>query len=77
MEFLAVYGTRIGEPVVKHLDNQIWELRPTDDRLLFFFWKDNKFIILHHFKKQTKTTPKRELDQAKRNMKDYLERDGL
>ncbi len=28
---LREYGTRIGMPVVRHLDGEIWELRPLSD----------------------------------------------
>ena len=36
--------------------------------------RDNKFILLHHFVKKTKKTPPKEIAQAKRNMKDFMER---
>ena len=67
-------GTRVGSPISKHLDGEIWELRPLDNRFLYAYYKDNTFIILHHFIKKTKKTPRRELLKAKRNLKDYLER---
>ena len=76
MDMLEEFGTRIGEPVTKHLDGEIWELRPLKNRLLYAYYKDNKFIILHHFVKKTQKTPKREIEQAKRNLQDYLERNG-
>ena len=33
---LEEYGTRIGEPVVKHIDGDIWELRPLSYRIFSF-----------------------------------------
>lgn len=74
MDMLEEFGTRVGEPVTKHLDGEIWELRPLKNRLLYAYCKDNKFIILHHFIKKTQKTPKHEIEPAKRNLKDYLER---
>lgn len=74
LDLLEEFGTRIGEPVTKHLDGEIWELRPIKNRLLYAYYKDNKFILLHHFIKKTKKTPKKEIEQAKRNLLDYLER---
>ena len=71
---LENYGTRVGEPAVKHIEDDIWELRPLSHRIFFFFWRDNKFILLHHFVKKTKKTPPKEIAQAKRNMKDFVER---
>ena len=72
MDMLEELGTRIGEPVTKHLDGEIWELRPLKNRFLYAYYKDNKFIILHHFIKKTQKTPKREIEHAKRNLQDYL-----
>ena len=71
---LMEHGTAAGEPYVKHLDGEIWELRPLKNRFLYAYYKDNKFIVLHHFIKKTQKTPKHEIEQAKRNLKDYLER---
>jgi len=71
---LQLHGTRIGEPVVKHIGGDIWELRPLSHRIFFFYWKDNKFILLHHFLKKTKKTPQNEIKQAERNMQDHKER---
>lgn len=73
---LEAYGTRAGEPQVKHIDGGIWELRPLAHRILFFYWMNNKFILLHHFVKKTQKTPPREIERARRNLKDFLERSG-
>lgn len=78
---LESYGIRAGKPYIDHIEGDIWELRPMRDRIFFSFEKDendnikdNKFILLHHFFKKTQKTPRREIDQAKRNMKYHLER---
>lgn len=73
---LGQHGTRIGQPTVKHVDGSIWELRPLANRIFFFYWKDNKFVLLHHFIKKSQKTPKREIEQARLKMKDFLERHG-
>jgi phage-related protein len=73
---LKQYGTRIGQPIVKHIDGSLWELRPLANRIFFFYWKDNKFVLLHHFIKKTQKTPSREIEQARSKMKDFIERYG-
>ncbi len=73
---LSEYGTRIGKPFVRHIDGNLWELRPLQNRIFFFYWKDNRFILLHHFIKKTKRTPKKEIEKAKNKLKDFLERNG-
>ena len=73
---LEQYGTRIGQPVVKHIDGSIWELRPLANRIFFFYWKDNKFVLLHHFTKKTQKTPPREIETARAKLRDFIERHG-
>ncbi len=74
IEALQVYGTQIGEPYVKHLDGEIWELRPLRDRILFAAWYNGGFILLHTFMKTTQKTPAREIEKAKRELADIIER---
>ena len=76
LEVLSNFGTRAGEPYVKHIDSDIWELRPTNDRIFFFYWKEETYLMLHHYIKKTQKTPAREIEQAKRNLADFLERSG-
>ena len=74
VKYLRKEGKQAKEPYVKHLDGDIWELRPIRDRILFSAWDGNSFILLHHFMKKTQKTPRREIEQAKRNLTDYLKR---
>lgn len=71
---LEKHGTRLGYPFVRHIEGDLWELRPLSTRVFFFYWKDNKFILLHHFEKKTKKTPPKEIKRALREMKDWKER---
>ena len=72
--YLHATGKQAGEPYIKHLDGEIWELRPLRDRILFAAWVGQSFVLLHHFIKQTQKTPAREIAQAKRNLADIKER---
>jgi len=74
IQFLQDYGTRLGENVTKHLEGDIWELRPGNNRILFFFCKGDTFVLLHHFRKKTQKTPRREIERAKTEMLDWVER---
>jgi phage-related protein len=73
---LEKYGTRIGQPIVKHIDGSLWELRPLANRIFFFYWKNNRFVLLHHFIKKSQKTPSREIESARVKMKDFIEREG-
>ena len=74
LKALSEYGTQAGEHYIKHIDGEIWEIRPIKDRILFAAWDGKSFILLHHFVKKTQKTPQREIKQAKRNLNDYRER---
>lgn len=74
IDLLQEFGTRIGEPVTKHLDGVIWELRPLKNRILYAYYKNDTFILLHHFVKKTNKTPRKEIKKAKINLKDFIER---
>ena len=69
-------GTRAGIPYIKHIEDNIWELRPLRDRFFFAHYIDNKFVILHHFVKKTQKTPNKEIEQAKRNYNNLMKRGG-
>ncbi len=72
---LADNGTRAGKPYTKHIDEDIWELRPISDRIFYFYHApDGCFVLLHYFQKKTPKTPKKEIEQAKRNRDSYIER---
>lgn len=74
LDILEEMGTRVGAPITKHLDGDIWELRPLSNRILYAYYKDNTFLLLHHFKKQSQKTPPREIEKAKKELRDYMRR---
>lgn len=74
IQILSEYGTQAGEPYMKHLEGDIWELRPLRDRILFVGWINGSYILLHHFMKKTQKTPAREIEQSKRELADLIER---
>lgn len=71
---LSEYGLQLREPYIKHLDGEIWELRPLRDRILFVAWYNGGFVLLHHFIKKTQKTPRKEIEKAKRELADLIER---
>jgi len=62
------------ENITKHLDDGIWELRPGSNRVFYFFYQDNTFVLLHQFRKKSQKTPQRELKKAKAERDNYLAR---
>ena len=74
IDALEEYGSRVGYPVVKHLEGEIWELRPLSNRILYAYQQDRTYVLLHHFVKNTRKTPAAEIEQAKREIDEYRRR---
>lgn len=74
IRMLKQNGLELGIPYMKHLVDNIWELRPLRDRILLTYLENNEFILLTIFMKKTQKTPKREIEKAKRLLRDYIDR---
>ena len=74
IQLLQENGTRLPNSITKHLIEDIWELRPGNNRVLYFYHKEDTFVLLHHFRKKTQKTPMSELEKAKRERNDYIAR---
>lgn len=75
IQLLQDNGTRLPDNITKHIDDGIWELRPGNNRVLYFFFKNNTFVLLHHFRKKTQKTPRPEIEKAKTERADFLSRE--
>lgn len=76
IQMLQRVGTRAGVNYIKHIEGEVWELRPGKNRILFFAWKGNTFVLLHWFRKTTNKTPRREIEKAKSEIKNWVEIHG-
>lgn len=74
IKLLKQFGLSLGEPYIKHIEDDLWELRPIRDRIFFMVWHDNSFILLHHFLKKSQKTPRKEIEAAKRKINDLKSR---
>ena len=74
IQLLQENGTRLNENITKHLEDGIWELRPGNNRVFYFFFENDTFVLLHHFRKKSQKTPKREIEKAKNERADYISR---
>lgn len=74
IKVLQEKGMVLGEPYVKYMGGDIWELRPLRERIFFFIWRGKIMVLLHHYYKRSRKTPRRELVTAQKRMKDFRER---
>lgn len=76
IQLLQNNGTNLPTDIVKHIEDEIWELRPGNNRVFFFYHRDDTYVLLHHYRKQSQKAPRREVIRARREMNDYIERYG-
>ena len=78
IDLLVKNGPELREPHSKHVEDSIFELRAKQgndvSRVLYFFVVGKKAILTNGFVKKTRSTPKNEIELAKRYRKDYLNR---
>ena len=71
-------GRNLGMPHSRYLRDGIFELRTqfgsNIDRILYFFYIDNKAVLTNGFIKKSQETPKEEISLAKKYRNDYLRR---
>jgi len=74
LNVLSINGIAAGLPYIRHINGEIWELRPAQDRIFFAAWLDGQFVLLHQFTKKTQKTPPREIEKAKKRLEEIKER---
>ena len=72
IELLKNQGTKLPINIAKHISEDIWELRPGNNRLLYSYFESNTFVLLHMFRKQTQKTPTSEIEKAKKERNDFI-----
>lgn len=80
IEQLRVRNIHAQEPLVRHLEGKIWELRRESDtnvyRLLYCFLPGKRLLFLHGFQKKTQKTPRQEIALARQRLERFLKRGG-
>lgn len=74
IELLQNNGTALPNNITKHIEDDIWELRPGNNRIFYFYCDKESYVLLHIFRKKTQKTPQREIKKAKSERDDYLAR---
>lgn len=67
INLLKENGSTLNSNIMKNIDEDIWELRPGYNRVFYFYYdKSETYVLLHHFRKKSQKTPKREIVKAKK-----------
>ena len=76
VELLKRNGTNLPSVITKHIKEDIWELRPGNNRVLYFFFENHTYVLLHMFRKKTQKTPTKEIQKAIKERDDFKWRSG-
>lgn len=77
IEQLRIRNVTAKEPLVRHIEGKIWELREESGtniyRLMYFFFTGKRIVFLHGFQKKSTKTPRKEIEIAKARLQVFLE----
>lgn len=80
IEQLRQRNLQAREPLVRHLEGTLWELREESQtniyRLIYAFVSNRRILLLHGFQKKTRRTPPQDLALAGRRLEHFLAREG-
>lgn len=74
---LSEYGMAVNNifpETIRKLRDGVYELRPGKNRVFFFYFVDNRFVLLHAYRKQGQKAPPAEITKAINEMKDHIRR---
>jgi phage-related protein len=69
---LEAHGLDGSEALARHIEGKLWELKFPTDRIFYVILTGPEMVLLHAYKKQGQKAPKRELDVARKRMKEIL-----
>ncbi len=77
--YLEETGENVRRPAGDYLGGKLYELRPKQNRLIYFFMLRNHVVLVHAFRKKTSEIPEREMAIARSRRDDFIRRfeDGL
>lgn len=61
---------------LRQIEGKLWEIRVTQHRIFYVMIDGNTMVLLHAYKKQSQKAPTKEINLAKRRMKEVLEYRG-
>lgn len=72
---LELLGTEAQRPLVRRLEGKLYELRwkakDKQQRIAYFAASGRKLVLVHGFTKKSKTTPQKEIELARKRMREY------
>ncbi len=80
IEQLRLRNVQTREPLVRHLESKLWELRRESNtniyRVIYFFFTGKQIVFVHGFQKKDRKTPRDELAIAHARYAAFIKREG-
>ena len=76
IQLLQDNGTNLPVEIAKHIEGELWELRPGNNRVFFFYYDSGTYVLLHHYRKKSQKTPQKEIKRAKAEINNYIKYKG-
>ncbi len=70
--YLEEFGEQVRRPVGDYLGNKLYELRPRQTRIIYFFMYKDYAVLVHAFRKKTKAIPVSEMKIALSRMNEIF-----
>jgi len=72
---LGLHGLEGAEVKARHIEGKLWELKFSIDRVFYVVVTGPEMVLLHAYKKQGQKAPPRELEVARKRMRETLGKD--
>jgi phage-related protein len=73
LRLLAEFGHELVMPHARRIKGKLWELQPGNMRFFYFIYIEQRFVILHRYRKQSQKAPQQEVDLAMKRMKELMD----
>ena len=80
LQLLQKEGSNLKRPYADKVRGKVFELRipyrSDQHRVLYFFWKERKIVLVHGFRKKSREVKEADILVAENRMRDWLAREG-
>ncbi len=66
------HGLKAPLVTLRHIEAKLWEIKADSTRVFYFMFDGNTMILLHGYKKQGQKAPRKEIEAARKRMKEFL-----
>jgi phage-related protein len=73
---LKIQGHNLHRPMADYVGEGIYELRPRDNRIFYFFFLRDNIVLLHAIRKKTDKIPQQDLDICLKRKRQVEEVEG-